>query len=376
MNSNEKLIKHWANLYEGRETIDEKLAKYREYFGKGLCMAYECRPNRISDLIDFTVEPPVSPLGLDGIPLPAINHPYRLVSIIREKERNVEYLSEGLIVTYPVDKLIQTFRAFCKKNLDRRLSSLKCGDVYRYAHPDERDKLIIELVTQESNNPALVSFSFPLFHGNTKENEEFKKSLVDRMAFCGYNLSYPAIVSPGQVKQPFKDAKIDLNSFMFEAMFFEPTPKLSDTLYHVAPSRYFDKIKIQGLIPRSKSDMFKYPERVYLFNKATVADAKKYGLIKIRSLDQHHSNPHVSDNGFYIFSIKRKTLENYQPYIDKKTIFYYDPCYDGGGAGLEKSKAIFTYNNIPRNLLEDECWYYEIDNATGWTKPHKTVSMK
>lgn len=41
---------------------------------------------------------------------------------------------------------------------------------------------------------------------------------------------------------------------------------MSDVLYHVVPNRYMKKIVKNGLVPCSKSNAFKYPDRVYLFN--------------------------------------------------------------------------------------------------------------
>lgn len=154
----------------------------------------------------------------------------------------------------------------------------------------------------------------------------------------------------------------------FEAKFFEPKPELSDTLYHVAPARYLEKIKRRRLAPKSKSDVFEYPERIYLFNKASIMNVVEYGMKKLSMLKSRHGNSHVDDSCFCVFAIKKAKLERYRPYVEKKTVFYFDPCYVGQSGGLKESKAIFTYNSLPRSLLEDIYWIYNLESGIGKPK--------
>jgi len=65
--------------------------------------------------------------------------------------------------------------------------------------------------------------------------------------------------------------------------------------------------------------------------------------------------------------LKRDDLLNYR-YDNgkKKLVFSYDPCFMPPGiTNVRKSEAVFTYQNIPRELIQDTCMLYEVqDNAT------------
>ena len=49
-----------------------------------------------------------------------------------------------------------------------------------------------------------------------------------------------------------------------------------------------------------------------------------------------------------------------QELMDKYMEFYVDPCYSPDGILSTECEAIFTYNNIPRELIEDDCMYFEV----------------
>lgn len=41
-------------------------------------------------------------------------------------------------------------------------------------------------------------------------------------------------------------------------------------------------------------------------------------------------------------------------------VFYVDPQYDGKIGGIEVCQAIFTYSAIPRELIKDTCYIYDV----------------
>jgi hypothetical protein len=354
-------IKHWHDIYKRVCNIDERLSYSQNFYEKtGAGFKYQARPNKISSLLSLNEDYPLTPSSFDGYPMVGLNHPHRLVSLIREKEYEVEYIQEGLITTYPVDELVSLYQKFFIEKIPNELKRLSIGEIYKKANTTRKHSKIYKYIAHDPKNQPIIGFYFPSFKGNDKKMEEIIKEFVDCVYVCGYNLSHITKIREKYISQPIKGEEVELFLITLEAKFFKPEAELSETLYHVAPCRYFEKIRQKGLIPRSKSDIFKYPERIYLFNKASMDDIKNYGVKKLDLLRTNHSNPHVNDNGFYIFAVKREKLESYQPYIDKKTIFYYDPCYDGEMGGIKESKAIFTYNNIPRDLIENDCWYYEV----------------
>ena len=122
--------------------------------------------------------------------------------------------------------------------------------------------------------------------------------------------------------------------------------KLADVLLHVAPLKYFDKIKKNGLVPKAKSAEFKYNDRVYLFNQCKESLAVSYGKYKAKDMN---------DNGFCIFKIQKNNLENFKNYKNGKLRFYVDTAFETEN-GVQ---AIFTYNNVPLELLDDVCLMYD-----------------
>lgn len=359
-------IMYWGSICAG-EDPESLLLKSRKHYSKGICISCEARSGHVSDLIDFNccINAPDT---LGKRLMPALNHPQRLTAQIRDREADVEYISEGLIVTFPIDKLKAAFKKFYEKNIDVAFKNLSIGQVYTLVDSNVSCSKISEFSNWSKDNPALIAFAIPFYRGNIEKRKQFEKDLVDSLFVCGYNLSYISRIPDEFVIQPFKEKKIELWTMTFEAKFFEPEPELSDTLYHVAPARYLKKIKRYGLTPKSKSDVFEYPERVYLFNKASIMDVVEYGAKKLGMLRVKHGNSHVDDSCFCVFAIKKAKLEKYRPYVEKKMVFYLDPCYVGQSVGLKESKAIFTYGNLPRSLLEDVYWMYNLENGIGKPK--------
>ena len=60
-----------------------------------------------------------------------------------------------------------------------------------------------------------------------------------------------------------------LVSLLFEAKYHEEDFTFAKSLYHVTTADVLSKIKRNGLVPKSKSSKFDYPDRVYLFNNAS-----------------------------------------------------------------------------------------------------------
>ena len=77
-----------------------------------------------------------------------------------------------------------------------------------------------------------------------------------------------------------------------------------------------------------------------------------------------------------VFSVDSKKLLNHPLYKNKKMVFYIDPCYDGNIGGIPVCEAIYTYSNIPFDLLEDKCFVYEVNsNGVISTKLKSIMSL-
>lgn len=68
----------------------------------------------------------------------------------------------------------------------------------------------------------------------------------------------------------------------------------------------------------------------------------------------------TDDNTFVVFAINSKKLMNHQLFKNGKMVFYIDPCYDGKIGNIEMCEAIYTYSNIPKELLENRCFVYSM----------------
>jgi hypothetical protein len=134
---------------------------------------------------------------------------------------------------------------------------------------------------------------------------------------------------------------------------------LPKVMYHVSPGRYLEKIRRNGIVPKSKSSRFDYPERTYLFGNAPKEILEDYGREKL--LDLRRSGKMVSgDEGFHIFLISRESVERWGLYRSGKVVFYVDPFFSATGK-TEDSVAIFTYDVIPPGLIGDTCVFVEVD---------------
>lgn len=140
--------------------------------------------------------------------------------------------------------------------------------------------------------------------------------------------------------------EVDLLVIQFEAKYSAMKFKLADVLLHVAPLKCLEKIKKNGLVPKAKSAEFKYDDRVYLFNQCKESLAVSYGKYKAKDM---------KDNGFCIFKIQKNNLENFKNYKNGKLRFYVDNAFKTEN-GVQ---AIFTYSNVPLELLDDVCLVYD-----------------
>ena len=330
-----------------------QLDSYRSFYHKSFSLPAMMRTNPVSDLYGESIFDYMKKSShFDEhtmLPFDVIGNPIRLTNLIRKYESNIEYVNEGLIKTYPKSKLISGYRSFCWLNLDSKLNSITIGDVFE--NPPElwkdSDK-VIDLTIEDTNRPGVIGFVFPFILG--KDPSTMIKKLVDALYVYGWNLSDTKIV-PEYIE---RKSNIDCCVVVFEEKFHEVEIGVDDVMYHVSPARYFNGIRKNGLVPKSKSDRFKYPERIYLFNKASISEIVKYGLIKSNMLADNHGTDHASDTEFYVFKILGKNVSD--------ITFHIDQMYDGGVGGIEKCKAIFTYDTIPRDRIENVCWHYSISD--------------
>lgn len=165
---------------------------------------------------------------------------------------------------------------------------------------------------------------------------EYFEKLLPLLNNLGYFISYMEIYGDNikiedkyneqVVKNSFQNKKIHSIYLECEAKFDQKVNKIPEFLYHVAPSRNWEKIQQIGLVPKSRSKKSLHPERVYLGKdeKNTTALAPKFYQIE-----------GIKD--WVLLKIKTNNVPG--GYLR----LYYDPNFKYG---------YYTLNNIPPQAIE------------------------
>ena len=382
--SREQIVTEFE-VVDDDELRDAVIAKSDEYYRKGIATTRPYRTYPPSELLDFGGHPILeAKIPLSEPPMWCINNPNRLTDLIREKERHVCYLAEGLIQTANTDVLQKMFKKVCVKHAPKELCDLKIADF----NVNEIDKLQVggEKVIDYAfrNEPdmdisPLVRFLFAIYSSGNSKNDDAEAArisgeITDELYFCGYNFSSVHRVPSRGSKHGGKD--VLLYTIQFEAKYSDFNFQMAPVFYHVTLKRYIDKITSRGLVPSSKSSLFHYPDRVYLFNfhhnessterQKCMTSYMRQRLMSIFNFEKDVSSkfdPEI-DKSFYIIKIKRDKLLQSQLYKAGKLEFYIDACYDGEIRRTDDSPAMFTYNTIPPSLIESDAMCCPIISAS------------
>ena len=256
--------------------------------------------------------------------------------LIRENEANDLIVGEGLIKTYPADKALNIVKKFLKDNLDKELYDLKLSETELVKQHDMR---VVDLKDEDYADEAKplskMSFVFPFYKDD--DLKLFTGKLADKLYVCGYN--YANSMTYSVAVQPF-DKHIVLVSLLFEAKYHEEDFTFAKSLYHVTTADVLSKIKRNGLVPKSKSSKFDYPDRVYLFNNASQKTMFDYIETKL----------HGKDCIAAVLKIDGTKLQNSNAYRSGKMKFYIDHMFDDIRT---PANALFTYDAISPMLIED-----------------------
>ena len=348
-------ISEWSILCESEEQRQIR-SRSRKLYKKDIItknLPFRTKKHKLSRLLNEQNIGTVKTIHKDIII--KLDDKNNLKNLIVENERDLNFIDEGLIKTIPTRKLIDLFKNFVKNNLDERLYDLKLSDVQDDTNDNRRLTDIILQSDEKQTISPFVSFYIPIYSNAKKKIID---DLTDYLYVSGYNLYSIDTVDQENVKQPFYDVKIEILSMTFEAKFTEYTVELNDFLYHVVPERYIEKVRKNGLVPSSKSDMFNYPDRVYLFNCYSIEDIMRYGVLKSNKMI---SSKYVKDGGFFILKISKDEIQKSRMFKDGKLKFYVDPAFTD--ENNENSIAIFTYENIPLKCICNEMIFVEVKNG-------------
>lgn len=351
----ENKISEWAVLCESEEQRQLR-SQSRKLYQKNIItknLPFRIQKYKLSRLLDEQNIGTVNSINKDiSIKL---NDKNNLRTLIVENEKELNFIDEGLIKTIPTRKLIDLFKNFVSSNLDERLCDVKLSDVQDNSNDNRRLIDIIIMSDEKQSISPFISFYIPVYSNNKRK---FIDDITEYLYVSGYNLYSIDTVDQDNIKQPFDDMKIEILSMTFEAKFTDYKVELNDFLYHVVPERYIEKIRKNGLVPSSKSDTFKYPDRVYLFNGYSVEEIMRYGVLKSNKMIL---NKYVKDGGFYLLKISKDEIQKTRTFKDGKLKFYVDPAFTD--ENNENSVAIFTYENIPLNCICNEMIFVEVKNG-------------
>ena len=216
----------------------------------------------------------------------------------------IDILNEGLIITQPYDKFIE------------KLSTLNLTDYNAYIIDTNNDYIT-----------KMIDCIFIYDEYMNKENEI--KQYINKM---GYFISDSYI--DNVLSQYGKVIHIQIEpKFIIEAT--DEIYKLN-YLYHITLGSKYNKIKNQGLIPKSYSKRSYHPDRIYFYYKELddfnfKNQAKSLYKIDNKFID--NVKPYITDNGLEIIILKIDLSK-----FDKLQYrFFYDP---------NQMLSVFTYEVI------------------------------
>lgn len=164
-------------------------------------------------------------------------------------------MTEGLIATYPTKNVLRRYRSTFEDVVEKKLVSAEFPAGFEFGNGKLRDWALVEDESVEVS-PSLGVF---VPAADEADAERLVRKFTDDFKATGYYLtSY----------QLFRDS---MPSFLMlfiqlEAKYTNKLVDLADTLYHVTPLKRLPKVVKNGLVPKAKSDVFKYDGRVYMFN--------------------------------------------------------------------------------------------------------------
>ena len=177
----------------------------------------------------------------------------------------------------------------------------------------------------------------------TVKNKVFNKYLMEGffnlLKVVGYNISYYYIDNKQFIDKPLTVLEIfseynELNINLIKKYDTEEKG-IPNYLYHITNKKYLDKIKKNGLIPKSKNKIEKYPDRIYITNN----------IVGAKNIKKDYENKYKNDE-WIILKINTKLLNKIKLYLDP-TYFMNLEDYNN-----YEYKVCYTYDNIPNESIE------------------------
>lgn len=281
--------------------------------------------------------------GTVNISCKCVNSPFNLKNLIYEKEEKnrIFFLYEGLIKTFPSKRFIDGFWKKVGEIVPDELKELTWDEtgILPRNTPIFGDEDTTNMTDEIHGS---IGFFVPVYRDEIDTLRKTVNKVANNMAVHGYCLT-----DVDEMEHALKD-EIAVVRVQFEAKFPADRFRFAPTLYHVAPLKYLNKIRKNGLVPKSKSSEFEYEDRVYLFNNMPLGGVLQYGEYKASQ---------AGDSGFCLFSIDYGKLSSLETFKDGRLKFYVDNAFDNNNG---MAQALFTYGNIPLSVMDNKFKIYHL----------------
>lgn len=335
------------------ENENHQLEKYVSFFKKdlgknGMLRYFRPASKSISILledIDFTRKLPFDPYKSRYKPY---NGNDFLVKLLQIHDNQNAYIIEANDFVVPSKQFISIVKEMCKNYIPNELFNATINQVYRNGH-NIRAIDNVNMTDGENEIASEVQFSILYYRNDKTGINALVRKLADESAKYGYFLS-----NYGTYDCEYHDGLKSDASMMyltFEAKYTLLDIALESNLFHVTLEDSLASIAKNGLLPKAQSTEFTYPPRVFLFNKADYNLILSYGKNKARG--------HGKDS-FYAVRIDKQALEDYSKYKNGELVLYRDPAFSLLDGKTDQT-AIFTYNEIPLQLLSNSIAKYYIN---------------
>ena len=241
------------------------------------------------------------------------------MEIIKYYKDYIDYINEGLIKTYPGDKI--------SKNLTNSLIGSGLNFNVQFLKNDNKIKLTIYFFN--SIPSSSLEDLFDIIDSVVVNKGGWFPSQMNIENINGMN---------NQMRYNLNNLYLNHSQYnnveiTYESKFDETIVEIPDRLYHLSISEYENKIFKHGLVPKSKDKLTSHLDRVYLCS--SIEDCKMLiSRMKLYYNNEKIFNVYNKQKRMYNKNTKPVIFEidNSDKFINK---LYKDPNYEGGFYILE-----------------------------------------
>lgn len=272
-----------------------------------------------------------------------------LINFLKKHDNAQIYICEAKRKTVLTKKFLNDYLAYCKKNIPNELLNATFDQLYHNGDNDVIVNFVQRTDATEDISPV-VRIIMPLYANNVAYANKVVRNFIDFASNNGYILTYNSVSNSSyHDKLPYD---VTLYFLTFEAMYSNLNVKLESSLFHVTLEDSLPSIAKNGLLPRAQSSEYKYPPRIYLFNKTDKEKIFKYGEYKA----MEHGK-----KSYYVIRIEKNILQNSDLYKSGKITLFRDPAFSSDENNTDQT-ALFTDDSIPLQMLNNQIAKFDVGN--------------